>query len=265
LHIGYGLQQYDAWNLKTKLMGTQTSTRRHFVKVCLGMATLAATQPARVAYSAPVRHYTRSLLIAEDDQPLTASSIQVDQAYVFHYPFVTTPCFLLNLGKSLSAGEVLQTASEQDYTWQGGVGPNRAIVAFSAICAHKLSYPTRTLSFLNYRPETVRFESGHNDIAEKSQIIYCCSERSAYDPARGAAVLGGPATQPLAAVELEYDSEADRFYAVGTRGGELYEPFFDKFGFRLALDHKLTDIRAPVSEQSIVYPHSTYSKRAVAC
>lgn len=246
-------------------MGTSKSTRRRFVKACLGLATLAASRPSTVAYAAPVRHYSRVLLTNEKEEPLSAESVRIDEAFVFHYPFATTPCFLLNLGKTLPAGAALATADEETYTWQGGVGPGRSIVAFSAICAHKFSYPTKTLSFLNYRPDVVRFMSGQNSEEERKQVIYCCSERSAYDPANGAAVLGGPATQPLAAVELEYDAKEDRFYAIGTRGGELYEPFFDKFGFRLALDHELTDVRAPVSGQTIVYPHSNYSQHAVAC
>ena len=247
------------------MMGTPKSTRRHFVRACLGLATLAVSRPSSVAYAAPIRHYNRVLLTNEKLEPLTAASIKVDEAFIFHYPFVTTPCFLLNLGKKLPPGVTLETDDEEPYSWQGGVGPDRSIVAFSAICAHKFSYPTKTLSFLNYRPDTVRFKSAQSGEEKRKQIIYCCSERSAYDPANGAAVLGGPATQPLAAVELDYDAEKDRFYATGTRGGELYEPFFDKFGFRLALDHEMTDVRERVANQTTVYPHAEYSEHAVAC
>ena len=39
------------------------------------------------------------------------------------------------------------------YAWQGGVGRERNIVAFSAICAHKLAYPTREVSFIRYQRE----------------------------------------------------------------------------------------------------------------
>lgn len=243
----------------------QTGPRRAFVKACLGFATMAVANPSRLAWAQPVRHYGRALLTDDDDKPITSDSIRTDEAFVFHYPYVTTPCFLINLGKPLDSVDLLETASEGSYAWQGGSGPRQSIVAFSAICAHKLSYPTRTTSFINYRPKPVRFVSANQDVSEKSQIIYCCSERSAYDPAHGASVLGGPARQPLTAVELEYDAGEDRFYAIGTRGGELFETFFEKFGFRLALDHKLDDVQAPVTDKTIVYPHNIYSRHVVSC
>lgn len=229
------------------------------------MATMAVTDPGRVAWSARLRRYDRVLLTDEAGVPLNGKQIAANEAFVFHYPYVTTPCFLLNLGKPLAGGATLATATEGSYTWQGGIGPRQSLVAFSAICAHKLSYPTRTLSFLNYRPDPVRFASAGQGVQVRNQLIYCCSERSAYDPAIGAAVLGGPATQPLTAVELEYDSASDRVFAVGTRGGELYEEFFEKFSFQLALDHEIVDVRAPVTDKTIVYPHAKYSQHAVAC
>jgi len=34
-----------------------------------------------------------------------------------------------------------------------GVGARHSLVAYSAICAHKLSYPTREISFISYRAE----------------------------------------------------------------------------------------------------------------
>ena len=243
----------------------KTNSRRAFVKTCLGVAAAAVAQPSRVAWAEPVRRYNRTLLVDEKGQPIRGADVGPDQPFVFHYPYVTTPCFLINLNRTLQGGEPLATNDSAPYTWQGGAGPKQSIVAFSAICAHKLSYPTKTVSFLNYRPEPVRYMSEQNGVQQKSQLIYCCSERSAYDPARGAAVLGGPASQPLAAVELEYDPDADQFHAIGTRGGELYEPFFEKFGFRLALDHKLTDVRAAVEGETTVYPHADYSKQAFAC
>ena len=241
------------------------NSRRAFVKTCLATATMVAANPAKIALADPVRRYSRVLLKDEEGNPIRSSFIEENEAFVFHYPYVTTPCFLLNLGREVVPGQVLTTQDKEDYTWQGGAGPARSIVAFSAICAHKLSYPTKTLSFLNYRPEKIRIVGPDEKIKERSQTIYCCSERSAYDPARGAEVIGGPASQPLAAVELEYDSDLDQYFAVGTRGGELYDTFFEKFGFRIALEHKIEDIRTKVEDDTTVYLHSSYSKHAVSC
>lgn len=240
-------------------------SRRAFVKTCLATATMVAANPARLARAEPVRRYNRALLKDDKGNPINSSFIAENEAYVFHYPFVTTPCFLLNLGRAMASGQVLSTKDLDDYTWQGGAGPAQSVVAFSAICAHKLSYPTKTLSFLNYRPEKIRIVGPDESILERSQTIYCCSERSAYDPARGAEVIGGPASQPLAAIELEYDGDRDQYFAIGTRGGELYDTFFEKFGFRIALEHKIENIRARIEDDTTVYPHTSYSKHAVSC
>jgi len=246
-------------------MKQKDAGRRAFVKTCVTAATAVVANPVLLASNSPVRQYQRSLLVDEEGAPLTSAMLETDKPFIFHYPFVTTPCFLVNLGKPLSTRRELQTATEGNYTWQGGAGPDNQIVAFSAICSHKLSYPTKTMSFLNYRSEKVRFVSRVDGVKEQRQLIYCCSERSAYDPARGAEVLGGPATQPLAAVELEYDQSNDRYFATGTRGGELYDAFFEKFRFRLALDHETEDVKASVGEQTSVVPHSLYSSNTVSC
>jgi len=243
----------------------KTNNRRAFVKTCLATATMVAANPALIAGAEPVRQYTRSRLVNENGEAISSRSLEPNKAYVFHYPYVTTPCFLINIDRPIAPGQVMDTESEGSYTWQGGAGPENSLVAFSAICTHKLSYPTKTLSFLNYRPEKVRFLSKLEKIEERSQVIYCCSENSAYDPSRGAEVIGGPARQPLAAIELEHDAESDVIHAIGSRGGELYEPFFEKFGFRLALDHKIKNVRATVEGTTIVYPHEEYSQHAVSC
>ena len=82
-----------------------------------------------------------------------------------------------------------------------GVGPNKSIVAFSAICAHQLMYPTAAISFIGLR------SGGHG---EPAHVIHCCGDNSRYDPLQGARVIDGPAPQPLAAVLLEWDASSDQ-------------------------------------------------------
>ncbi len=118
-----------------------------------------------------------------------------------------TPCFLLNLGKPTP----------------GGVGPKRAIVGYSAICSHRLTYPTRQISFISFR------EQASAGKAARRNMIHCCSEHSEYDPASGARVMGGPAPQPLSAILFEHDPASDTLYATGTLGGELFNAFFEKY------------------------------------
>ena len=136
------------------------------------------------------------------------------------------------------------------------MGTARSVVAYSAICAHKLSYPTKEISFISYRTE----KSARNRIGN---VIHCCSEHSQYDPAQGARVVAGPAPQPLAAILLEWDPASDEIHAVGTLGGEMFKEFFDKFGFRLEMEHGTP--RAPVAESCVVQELDNYCKQQVKC
>ena len=168
------------------------------------------------------------MLVDENGNPLKASSLKPQVNYVFHYPFEATPVFLLNLGKPASPHS-LSTKSRDAYAWPGGVGPHRSVVAYSAICAHKLVYPTREVSFISFRKR--RAQRGVQD-----ELIHCCAEHSQYDPARGAKVLSGPAPQPLCAVLLTHEAKADTLTAYATLGGELFDEFFRKYEMKLSLE-----------------------------
>jgi arsenite oxidase small subunit len=95
-------------------------------------------------------------------------------------------------------------------------------------------------------------------------VIHCCSEHSQYDPAEGARVLAGPAPQPLAAILLDWNPATDEMHAVGTLGGEMFNEFFDKFGFRLALEHNGA-ARAAVAERCVVQSLDNYCRQQVKC
>ncbi len=205
------------------------------------------------------------MLVDAQRQPVTAESLEEGVSYVFNYPYVTTPCFLLNLGKPANGSERLKTEAGREYIWQGGVGPDRSIVSFCAICAHKMTHPSKAVSFINYRHEDVSFKDKGEKTVRRPGVIYCCSEKSVYDPARGARVLGGPAPQPLAAIALEYDDKAGAIYASGTYGGELYRKFFDTFAFRLALEYETSDIQQKVSDTTTVSRIDEYSATQMLC
>src|SRR3954466_2272966 len=184
--------------------------RRDFIRFCAASAA-AGTAPVLAADAQP-RRYAKSKLVDEKGRPLLAKAIPANRNLIFHYPFASTPCFLLNLGKPAKPSAQLKTADNQPYEWHGGVGAARSVVAYSAICAHKLTYPTRDISFISFRTET----SARNRLGN---VIHCCSEHSQYDPAEGAKVLAGPAPQPLASILLEWDAALDEIFAVGTLGG----------------------------------------------
>jgi hypothetical protein len=128
-----------------------------------------------------------------------------------------------------------------------------------------MSHPAPTVSFINYRHDEVRFRNSDDAIEQRSGVIYCCSERSVYDPANGGRVLGGPAPQPLAAIELEYDAGGDRIYATGTIGGEMFERYFASFHDRLVLQLGRTDIDHAVTESAELMRLSEYTRNQISC
>ncbi|HXZ54177.1 MAG TPA: (2Fe-2S)-binding protein [Burkholderiales bacterium] len=229
--------------------------RRNFVLACAASA-VAASLPAMPAGAEP-RFYSRARLVEADGAPLKVRDVPANRNFIFHYPYAGTPCFLLNLGKPTQAFADLKTAEARTYHWPGGVGPGQSIVAYSAICAHRLTYPTREISFISYRDE----KSAGSRFAH---VIHCCSEHSQYDPAEGAKVLAGPARQPLAAILLEYDPASDGVYAVGTLGGELFNEFFSKYEFRLALEYG-GNARSAVKGSCMVSELERYCRQQVKC
>jgi Rieske Fe-S protein len=206
--------------------------RRDFIESCSKSAAClgAAALPSTMAWAANAkpRDYAKAVLCNAQGEPVKASSLKANTNYLFHYPFEATPVFLLNLDKA-ALPKSLNTKSNESYSWPGGVGPNRSVVAFSAICAHHLVYPTPQVSFISFRK--TKSTKGVQD-----NLIHCCADHSQYDPAQGAQVLSGPASQPLCAVLLQHDAKTDTLTAYGTLGGELFEEFFKKYEAKLSLD-----------------------------
>lgn len=232
--------------------------RRDFFRICAATAAMAA-QPVFAAKDLKPRFYTRTQLVDERRRPLRAASLVTGQNYIFHYPFESTPCFLLNLGKPTVQNVRLKTENGGTYDWPGGVGPNNTLVGYSAICAHRMTYPTRQISFISYRDRSTASP------ATRPNMIHCCSEHSEYDPASGAKVISGPAPQPLSAILLEHDRGTDALYAIGTLGGEMFNAFFSKFEFKLALDYGAERIRNKVAGQSVVVTLESFCKQQVKC
>ena len=232
--------------------------RRDFLKFCTaGAATAGGLAAPALAQDARPHFYDRAMLVDGKGEPLRAKAIPANRNLIFHYPYASTPCFLLNLGRPAKASAQLKTVDNKVYEWHGGVGQAHSVVAYSAICAHKLTYPTRDISFISFRAET----SARN---RRGNVIHCCSEHSQYDPAEGAKVVAGPAPQPLAAILLEHDPKTDQIYAVGTLGGEMFNEFFAKYEFRLAMEHGGT-ARRPVAGSCLVQELDNYCRQQVKC
>jgi Rieske Fe-S protein len=232
--------------------------RREFLKACAAGCALNAPDVLGAAELKP-RFYSRARLADEAGRPLRAAELVVDRNYIFHYPFEGTPCFLLNLGRPTVRDVALKTEGGAAYRWTGGVGPQRAIVGFSAICAHRLNYPTPQVSFISYR------DKASASATARANLIHCCSEHSEYDPAAGAKVVAGPAPQPLSAILLEHEPKSDGLVAVGTLGGELFDAFFARFEFKLAMEPGGGRARQPVGDRATVRELQNYCRQQIRC
>jgi Rieske Fe-S protein len=229
--------------------------RRRFLQACGAAA--ASFGAGNLAADVRPQRYGRAKLLDAGGAPLRGARVPPNRTLVFHYPYASTPCFLLNLGRPVKGSATLKTADNQAYEWKGGVGATRSVVAYSAICAHKLTYPTRDISFISFRAE----KSAGN---RHANVIHCCSEHSQYDPAEGARVVAGPAPQPLAAILLEHDQETDELHAVGTLGGEMFNAFFEKFAFRLEMEHGAR-AKETVQGTCVVQALENYCRQQVKC
>ena len=228
--------------------------RRQFLEGCA--AASFGAWSSSWAQSAP-RTYTRSRLVDIHNRPIRLAALQNEVNYVFQYPFESTPCILVKLRKAVTVPASLRRQDGTSYAWQGGVGPDRNAVAFSAICAHKLAYPTREVSFIRYQRE--------KSATSGARVIHCCADHSVYDPADGARVLSGPAPQPLAGILLEHAAADDGLYALGTVGPDQFEPFFDKYRMRLALEYGEARARNAVAGTSVVRELANYCRTTIQC
>ncbi len=218
--------------------------RGSFVTLCggaLGAAQLAGRLTA-AASAAELKEFGRVKLVDAAGNGLRAKSLITSEAYVFHYPYNATPCFLINLGRKTGSG----------------VGPNGGIVAFTAICAHQLSYPSKDVSPITYAPE-------HSRVTGRAGVIVCCAHLSVYDPAQNGQVVSGPAPEPLTVIALDYNAPTDELYAKGVIGSDRFDDFFKAYKDDLiaalgpGVPHRL------VSDTSTAVPLSKFTSQPLHC
>jgi arsenite oxidase small subunit len=231
--------------------------RRGFIQVC-SAAAACATSLADVHAAPTERKYARAKLVDGDGKAIRLKSLKTNHNYVFNYPYASTPCFLLNLDKAMAAQNGLKTESGANYEWPGGIGPGKTLVAYSAICAHKLAYPSPQVSFIGFRNEPSK-------VSTRGKVITCCSDKSVYDPYAGAKVMSGPAPQPLAAILLEHDEKTDEIYALGTFGGEKFNEFFAKYEFKLTLEMGGRKPNDEVKKTAVLKDLANYSTQTASC
>ena len=223
---------------------------------CGAAAGMAAFEGSRPAAGAPGGEFRvlsgpRAQLLLEGKTPLQASQVVPHRSYVFLYPFESTPCFLLNLGRPVPGTQVGAEGGSAGYAWPGGVGRDRSIVAYSAICPHTYAHPTREAAMIHYYgPDTPA------TVAQRAGVITCCLHGSTFDPGRGAVPLQPPAEAPLAAVLTEWDELTDALYVRGVVGRPAFDEFFKSFP---------KNVRREVQEVTPVWELERYSRAVLSC
>jgi Rieske Fe-S protein len=230
--------------------------RRRFVKLCTGSAAWLAAG-MRDARAGSYTDFPKVRLTDAQGAPLKAAALANDEAYVFHFPFRSLPCFLINLGKPASGPQEL-TSESGSTTWPGGAGKDKSIVAYVAVCTHQLSYAAKDGS-------EIRYVAGNSALAGRPGTIVCCAHDSVFDPAKGARREHGEARDPLLSVRLEYDSADDALYASGLAGTQLVERFFNTYKRELISEYGPGVYKEPVRDTAAAVPLSKYAASVGNC
>ena len=82
-------------------------------------------------------------------------------------------------------------------------------------------------------------------------------------PRLGPPEWGRGEKKPLAATLLEHDARTDELYALGTLGGEMFNDFFQKFEFKLSMEHPAPRVR--VAGTCTVEQLDNYCRQQVRC
>jgi Rieske Fe-S protein len=202
--------------------------RRNFLKIA-GVGAAIAVAPSSItgrlyaSEGALFEAYEKVQLVDNDGKPVKASSLKKETNYVFNYPFVGTPALLIDLGEKTAENVTLRSADGEEYLWKSGVGANKSIVAYSAICSHQLAHPTPDDSFLQYLPR-----GGKTMACGQSGVVVCSSHLSAFDAKRGCKQIAGPAEQALASIVIEVDAD-DNMWASAVLGPDKFHDYFQAF------------------------------------
>ncbi len=225
-------------------VGPVDETRRKFIKgVVFGIGAIAAASVLDAVRGLQVplageNAYVKMLLVDSTGTAVKASSVPVNNPVIvlYEYPLTNEINFLLNLGDTsgnplaLASTSVTIPENGSTYTFPGGVGANKSIVSYSAICQHLGCKPP---NIHYYPPQYMKTGLTFPDFlppdalaaAQKANlpgIIHCDCHGSTYDPYHGAAVITGPTQRPLPSTVLEWDSSTDQLYATGSIGVPVY-------------------------------------------
>jgi len=130
--------------------------RRDFILAC-GASALTASLPATLAGASPRFYFSCPAGRTRRAARLKAGALPENRISSSTIRFAGTPCFLLNLGKPTKTSAAAEKPpTKQIYEWPGGVGAGpQASSPIPRSARHRLTYPTREISFISYRGEKI--------------------------------------------------------------------------------------------------------------
>lgn len=202
--------------------------RRSFFKVTAGglliaMSPSILTTQLRASDGSLFAPYERVQLLDMSGKPVKVGSLKKETNYVFNYPHRSTPVILLDLEDSTAKDVELKSDTGEKYIWKGGVGADRTIVAYSAICSHQLAHPTPEDTFIQYVDK-----NGKTASCNHGGVMVCSSHLSSFDVGKGCKNISGPASQPLASIVLEVADDGT-IWAVAVLGADKFHEYFKQF------------------------------------
>jgi len=211
--------------------------RRNFLQLSGTTAMAVALAPSLITQKlyaedgSLFKPYEKVQLKDAEGKALKASALVKEENYIFHYPHAATPALMVNLKTPAFKDIKLKAEDGTEYIYRGGVGAKGCIVAYSAICAHQMTRPTKEMTMFQYVPT-----DGKTIACDKAGVFVCSSHLAVYDAHNGGKSVSGPATQGLASIVLEVDKD-DNIWAVAVLGPDKFEDYFDAFKQELKEEH----------------------------
>lgn len=158
-------------------------SRRIFMMTSGGSAAALATSQLGTAHAAPSSAAGAGATTLNYPRRAVgkARAMPVNEAVTFNYPDASSMCYAIRMGAPVP----------------GGVGPDKDIVAYSAMCTH-MGCP-------------VSYDGG-------TKTFKCGCHFSVFDPENSGQMVCGQATEDLPRILLEYDARTDSVQAVAING-----------------------------------------------
>ncbi len=216
--------------------------RRDFLKTCGLVGLLIEGKIAFSRFPSEISFRGSVPLKKEDGRPFNIKDVEKYEPYIFFYPYVSTPCILVDVGNRA----------------EGGIGKGNSIVSFSLICSHQWTFPTPSETFITY------YGPDETSLVDRGNVIQCCVHMSVFDPLKGGEVIDGPADNPLARILLDTDREGN-LYAVGVKGKDQFQEFFQANHSTLKRLYGSLKRAKEIVKESRVIKLKDYTKEEIKC